>query len=803
MYKGILMAQEIAKISIIKNMAVFNDFKWDSTVKDNGNTVAEFKKVNMLYGRNYSGKTTLSRIFRAFETGVISDKYASPEFNFLFTDNSSINQSGLKSNDMCIRVFNEDFVRENLQFIVDPEKLINSFAILGENNNKLEEEIEQKESELGSEEDKTGLRGQYMNANEKLNVAKDEYQISEAGLEEQLKAKANNKPTGIKHNKFFGDPNYNVNRIKADISKVSSNSYQQLTNEQVAEKLGLLKEESKAKINVSKSFDLKYSAIAENSKELLEKRIQASEPIQDLLDDALLAAWVREGRDYNKDRKSCGFCGNILSSELWGKLDKHFNKESEKLIKDIDALLKIIEQEKIKIPDLFKIKLSSFYSSFAAELEALEQSFIETSKLYVLRLNQITKMLEARKDNIFSPLEFVEAVSVENDLNEIYEKYEKLRIKSDGLSSTLRQRQIVASLDLRLHEVFSFMNDIKYHYKMKIIEKLKAKKEIEQNSLDEVKVNVDKAISHISNLKSQLKDESKGADKVNEYLSGFFGHQYLSLRSVQECNEDGTTCYRFQVTRSGNIAFHLSEGECSLISFCYFMAKLSDIDTKGQKPIIWIDDPISSLDSNHIFFIYSLINAEIEKAKKYSQLFISTHNLDFLKYLKRISRDYKGSGATKVKIREFFLIERTGEWSRILPMPDYMKTYTTEFNYLFHQIYKCAKSEMVDDTNYQDFYNFGNNARKFMEIYLHYKYPNGHEGDNKLLNFFGQDNIPTLLTERINNEYSHLVGTFERGATPMEVPEMKSVADLILNTIKEKDLEQYNAFLRSIDEPKE
>jgi len=66
------------------------------------------------------------------------------------------------------------------------------------------------------------------------------------------------------------------------------------------------------------------------------------------------------------------------------------------------------------------------------------------------------------------------------------------------------------------------------------------------------------------------------------------------------------------------------------------MAKLEDIETKGSKPIIWIDDPISSLDSNHIFFVYSLINSEIVAKDDFEQLFVSTHNLDFLKYLKRL-----------------------------------------------------------------------------------------------------------------------------------------------------------------------
>ncbi|MCG8613516.1 MAG: AAA family ATPase, partial [Pseudomonadales bacterium] len=42
-------------------MAVFKDFRWALSVRDDGNNIAELKKLNILYGRNYSGKTTLSR----------------------------------------------------------------------------------------------------------------------------------------------------------------------------------------------------------------------------------------------------------------------------------------------------------------------------------------------------------------------------------------------------------------------------------------------------------------------------------------------------------------------------------------------------------------------------------------------------------------------------------------------------------------------------------------------------------------------------------------------------------------------
>ena len=131
-------------------------------------------------------------------------------------------------------------------------------------------------------------------------------------------------------------------------------------------------------------------------------------------------------------------------------------------------------------------------------------------------------------------------------------------------------------------------------------------------------------------------------------MNNYIGHQFLSLKAIEDPPGDSSSGYRFEIFRNDKKAFQLSQGECSLIAFCYFIAKLEDIETKGNQPIIWIDDPISSLDANHIFFVYSLINTmivtpedyedrkELNKRDRFQQLFISTHNLDFLKYLKRL-----------------------------------------------------------------------------------------------------------------------------------------------------------------------
>ena len=324
------MSGEVKRIESIKDMAVFQDFRWASSVRDEGNNVAEFRKINILYGRNYSGKTTLSRIFRALETGSVSEKYSSPEFQLSFNGGTNATQNSLNSHGQVVRVFNEDFVRDNLHFIVDDEQAINSFAILGEDNAKLEEEIEKHEAELGSEEDNSGLLGDLLGAEDEFKKAKKSHGDKSTELETKLRDKANKAGSGIKHNKSFGDANYNVPKIKADIATVTRVTYSPLTDEQVDQFHDLLREEPKPEIPESSSFNLQYSAIVSKAKDLIEKKIQASDPIQELLNDAALATWVRTGREHHQGKRDkCAFCGSDLPKDLWEKLDKHFHIHSK------------------------------------------------------------------------------------------------------------------------------------------------------------------------------------------------------------------------------------------------------------------------------------------------------------------------------------------------------------------------------------------------------------------------------------------------------------------------------------------
>ena len=785
----------VKKIERIQNLAVFRDFKWNDSMRRPGNDVAYFsQRLNIMYGRNYSGKTTLSRIFRALETKTISDKYDQPEFKIEFYDHNEITHNTLNTAQFPVRVFNDDFIRENLRFLHNEDETISSFAILGEDNSRIEQEIEKLVGELGNKENRSGLIWHAWECELKHTISKRKHDAAERELDDALRDKAN---IEIKQNTKYENVKYNIASIKKDIQHITSPKYVEPNSDEVNQFDKILEEKPKASIDLPVFPDLILVDLTRHAKELVEKKIAMSESISELASDAILQTWVREGRKYHveRDLKECRFCGNVIPVDLWERLDKHFNKESEELYQNIETLIDRVKRVKNQYTDLDLVPYSKFYLQYQDSVKDVAKEFEDFKNQVKELLESVDAQLVARRDDIYSPKTFIDQNFDEDKYDEIIAKHKEIIEKSNNETDVLGQKQYNARLRLRLHEVSTFLQVIKYQEKVDKITLLKQDVVCELDNKKRAAAQVLDVQNKLSDLKSQLKDESKGADKVNQYLNNYFGHHAISLQAVENIDEESDARYRFDVMRGDKKAYHLSEGECSLIAFCYYVAKLSDVDTINSKPILYIDDPISSLDSNHIFFIYSIINSEIVFRKNFSQLFISTHNLDFLKYLKRL---HNPGGLSGLEKNQYFMVERLQDKSNLKLMPDYLRNFVTEFNYLFHQIYVCANTNELDNENHAVFYNFANNARKFLESFLYYKYPNAVMYDDKLVRFFGDDVLATTLTDRINNEYSHCDGLFERSLTPVDIPEMKMSAKFILSKIQEHDQDQYEALLKSI-----
>jgi wobble nucleotide-excising tRNase len=444
------------------------------------------------------------------------------------------------------------------------------------------------------------------------------------------------------------------------------------------------------------------------------------------------------------------------------------------------------------------ISQDSFYSFYQDSFDSKKKYLEDEINKYNKTIDLVIKTLKEREKNIFTLQDCPIIDDNSQTIIAVLDNISLLIGENNQKTISLIDDQKKARNDLRLNEVLQFIRDIDYEKKIEKINELQHEESTFKSEYESLEDKIRRIESEIEDLKIQLKDEKKGADKVNEYLNHFFGSTSIRFEAVEEEEQSG---FKFQILRGNEIAYNLSEGERSLIAFCYFMAKLEEADTKGKEIIIWLDDPVSSLDNNHIFFVFSLIETLIAKPNKnpdgsnafrYKQLYISTHNLEFLKYLKRLSYPKNDS--------EYFLLERMVEHSRLTLMPDYLKKYVTEFNYLFHQIYKCSK---IEDTHHDNemFYNFGNNLRKFLEAYLFYKYPyHAHDKLEKLRMFFKEDNESVALTNRISNELSHLEEIFDRSMKPVEIPEIPKLAKYILDKIKEKDSDQYCALLKSIGE---
>ena len=797
----------------IASFGSFQGLDWKKAVRDSGKNVRSFQRLNILYGRNYSGKTTLSRIFRALETRKLPLNYADSSFT-VTGDKGPVTLAGLLTHNYDVRVYNRDFVTDNLSFLVNQDVggVIKTFAIVGEQNKEIDDAIALIETKLGSIEGKVGLRFDLEAKRKERDRTKSAYTTASNGLDEKLRTHAADK---IKKNRVYGSAIYNIDHIRRDIASTKQPDFVALTPEEQAGKLTLLKQEALPDITGTLAITLKLESLTATAEPLLSKAITPTKAIEELLIDSALQLWVKQGMGHHREKRdTCAFCRQALPHDIWQVLDEHFSKESGDLETELDAAITSVASEIGSIAGLNTFTGDQFYSDERAAFEERSKALSQALAVYKKDMEALKKALEARKSNLFQPVSLKAPAHDAEEIGKHIADINALIGISNGKTSSLEKDKTAARDALRLADVYAFADAISYDKELGRIATLKKDAESAGTAHMDAEKEIREAEAEVQNLRGKQKDERKGAERVNALLTNFFGHDGIKLEAR---DGEGQATVKFEVTRDGKAAYNLSEGECSLIAFCYFMAKLDDPESKGKELIIYIDDPISSLDGNHIFFMFSLIESLIAKPIKkdgansyrYKQLFISTHNLDFLKYLKRLSIPSKkipaGEGKTKsVSDHEHFMIERNGASSNIMLMPSYLRDYITEFHYLFHQIYKCKDQAAAADSH-EPFFGFGNNLRKFLEAYLFFKYPyhdDRSDAFERIHKFFGaEEDAAVALVNRLNNEFSHLEAVPDRGFKPVEIPEIAKVANYVLDKIYASDKVQYNALLKSIGEP--
>ncbi|EFT8127220.1 AAA family ATPase, partial [Campylobacter jejuni] len=660
------------------NFGSYKNFKW-------GNNLEEFKTINIFYGRNYSGKTTLSRIARSFELKKHNEDFLDGNFKIKLEDGNFLTQNDVIKSNLDIRVYNSDFVKENLNYLYDKKGNIKGFKSIGEEQKNIKEIIEKREKILKTRNEKL----------QKLENDKKEFlnDDRETKLEEKFTEKASLIATNPNYLKGY---RYNKTALKKDLNIIKNNEDAYiLNNEEQNQFIKILEDKEKHNTNFNNTFNKdNFQGILKHSLGILEKEVIIKENLT-----SELRQWLEEGLKFHKEHLStqqCKFCNNPLTLEriVWIENNiKDDSGEKEKIEEELKDLLDNFENYKLELKKILQdIEYENFYSNYKDSFIALKEQLGANIANYNKELLKIEEKIKEKQKDVFTPIKLENTNDFSDEIFLILNKIENLCKENDEYTNKLSTNQDEAREKLRLNEVAKFAKDSDCFAIQDEIQNLKQNINTLEKSIATQNNKIDLLESRIKKYKEKLSNLETSTSNINKYLKSYFGHNMLELKVKKD--DKGQLNGEFEILRNGKQAKNLSEGECSLIAFCYFVASLKDANTKDKNPIIWIDDPISSLDNNHIFFIFSLIENEIIKKDSFEQFFISTHNLDFLKYIKRLKKSklkQNENDETEYEFPQYYFIERgvkeSMETSEIKNLSKCLKKYTTEFNYLFEQIY--------------------------------------------------------------------------------------------------------------------
>ncbi|ECC2519080.1 AAA family ATPase, partial [Campylobacter jejuni] len=623
-------------------------------------------------------------IARSFELKKHNEDFLDGNFKIKLEDGNFLTQNDVIKSNLDIRVYNSDFVKENLNYLYDKKGNIKGFKSIGEEQKNIKEIIEKREKILKTRNEKL----------QKLENDKKEFlnDDRETKLEEKFTEKASLIATNPNYLKGY---RYNKTALKKDLNIIKNNEDAYiLNNEEQNQFIKILEDKEKHNTNFNNTFNKdNFQGILKHSSEILEKEIIIKENLT-----SELRQWLEEGLKFHKEHLStqqCKFCNNPLTLEriVWIENNiKDDSGEKEKIEEELKDLLDNFENYKLELKKILQdIEYENFYSNYKDSFIALKEQLGANIANYNKELLKIEEKIKEKQKDVFTPIKLENTNDFSDEIFLILNKIENLCKENDEYTNKLSTNQDEAREKLRLNEVAKFAKDSDCFAIQDEIQNLKQNINTLEKSIATQNNKIDLLESRIEKYKEKLSNLETSTSNINKYLKSYFGHNMLELKVKKD--DKGQLNGEFEILRNGKQAKNLSEGECSLIAFCYFVASLKDANTKDKNPIIWIDDPISSLDNNHIFFIFSVIENEIVRKNSFEQFFISTHNLDFLKYIKRLKKSKSKQSKNDEKEYDFpqyYFIEKSVkesmETSEVKKLPKCLEKYTTEFNYLFEQI---------------------------------------------------------------------------------------------------------------------
>lgn len=631
------------------NHARFRNYNWDASLKDFAD------EINILFGWNGSGKTTFSKVLHNLENGTVEKNCTFKIKTDLGQISESANQSLIKSN---IRVFSGGHTEEVLRgsatipYIFFAGKEAVSYDV--EEQNLKDKRLEYSKIKLPTKHDDIASATAVV--------------IKEVGGINSIKKQLVGAGTYASYSKT------DFEKRIADISKQITDGKIKSHTELIRGDINTLKSQLMNSERAAKN-DAEISAAAKWLVDNIDSinQVLSSKPIQvhskrinDLNESQ--TGWIKQGVDLHFNEENtltkCLFCNSdILNTE---ELLKHFSDEVVKAINSIDAYLKTIEG----------------YTTGFAKLDSLSDSQQINVNLIRGQLDSLAVVL----------------------------KEKRVSVSTEKSQQTLDVKQFEIITNVKPTDATSTAYAIEAHFVAQQYESYVGEKEKFDNAVKEQSA---KALE-ISALDTQVKDLKQKVRNTHEpakALSRLF-KVVFPYRTIEITDADDGKGYALKRDGAHCAFSSLSEGERNFIALAYFIYSIND--TQNRLPddgVVVIDDPVSSLDKQSIFQIFSIIVNEIKNYPK-RQYFILTHNLDFFGHLKEQYR--KKIGEDKIRLYAF---EATSGGCVIKLMHPLLKDHRSDYYYVFSVL-----SAYKDSCDLANAHLVVNLLRRWLETFLEFKF---------------------------------------------------------------------------------
>ncbi|MFA5551967.1 MAG: AAA family ATPase [Trueperaceae bacterium] len=609
---------------MIESIRLANSASFDSIGQD----IDGLSKINFFYGANGVGKTTISR--------VIEDVSKHPDCRVRW-------KNGIP---METHVYNRDFVERNFSSSRD----LKGVYTLGEENIEIESEIANKKAELSillkeAERLRSTLGDGPGGSGKRADLAR---------LEEAFKHKCWLQKQ--KHDEFFKGAlkgyrgSAEMFRDKV-LEEAATNSADLLSQERLIESARKVFASRGAKLELLALVDANR-LISHEKNPILTKPVigKAHVDIAAMISKLGNSDWVRAGRkfhDVNDD--TCPFCQQPTPSTFAQSLADYFD---ETYLVDSRAVEAVSSAYAIDA----RIAQQQLDSVIDSQPEYVDVEALRTAReVLAKRISENVQILASKKRE---PSRVVELQPVEDILATINELLVEANKKID------EQNKLIDNIDAERSKVTSQV----WRF---VVNELKA----EIDGYRKAKADLNKAITGLGgriaeNVKAQRTAETEIQElerkttsveptiAIINRLLGSFGFDGFKLA----IGEDKTT-YKILRADGSDAKSTLSEGELTFIAFLYFYhqlrGSLTESGTTASRVVV-IDDPVSSLDSNILFIVASLIKGLFDEVESddgpIKQVLVLTHNIYFHK---EVSFNKKRSNSA-LKHETFWIVRRQG-----------------------------------------------------------------------------------------------------------------------------------------------